>query len=235
MQIKFIDITMRHLTNKYIVSISMTVFLMSCSHIAYLVYDEEQTSEDFDEYVYPEANHPPRKQNYKQIYCTFKDEKRGVKAAIDFLNVPCGLSKIQPKKDRILEVKRIFSGVRTLPSGGQIQKGHHLLLLKTRNKVLQEMQVEKEGYDPFWKEVLFVKIRKGVYWQDLNNDGSPEFAILKTDTGNAIYRLVEIYTLKEDSFHFYGRGKYVWHTGEHVLLDCPKCWKFDLDECEKCT
>ena len=97
------------------------------------------------------------------------------------------------------------------------------------------MQVEKEGYDPFWREVVFVKIRKDVYWQDLNNDGYPEFAILKTDTGNAIYRPVDIYTLKKGSFHFYGQGKYVWHTGQHVLLNCPKCWKFDLDECKKCT
>ena len=59
--------------------------------------------------------------------------------------------------------------------------GHHLLFLKNGDKVLQKVQVEREGYDPFWKEVVFVKIRKGVYWQDINNDGKLEFAILKHD------------------------------------------------------
>ena len=215
----------------------MTMFLMSYSHIAYIVYDEDQTSSqdsDEDAYVkeYSEANPPQRK--YEEIYCTPEDKKKRIKTKIDFLNVPCGLSKIQPKEGRILEIKRIFLGVEEF-DGGSILLGHHLLLLKASDKTLQKMQVEKEGYDPFWKEVLFVKIRKDVYWQDLNNDGYPEFAVLKTDTGNAIYRLVEIYTLKNRSFPFYGYGKYVWHTGEHVLLNCPKCWKFDLDECKKCT
>ena len=214
----------------------MAVFLMSCSHIGYMVYEEDQTSENFDEYVYSEADPPPRKKNYKQIYCTLEDEKRGIKVTIDFLNVPCGLSKIQPKKDRTLEVKRIFSGVRTLPSGGQIQKGHHLLFLKAGDKVLQKIQVEKEGYDPFWKKVLFVKIRKGIYWQDLNNDGYPEFSVLKTDTGYSSHRTVDIYTLKDSSFHFYGHGVYVWTTGEHVLLNCPRdCGHHNHDECKKCT
>ncbi len=232
MQKKFIDITMQHLVNKYVIII-MTVSLMSCSHI---VYDEDQNSENSDEEVYVEeysAMNPPQKK-YKEIYCTPEDEKKGIKATIDNLYVACGRSKIQPIKSRTLEIKRIFLGVEKLPSG-DLLLGHHLLILKAGDKILQKVQVEKEGYDPFWREVVFVKIRKGVYWQDLNNDGYPEFAMLKTDTGNAIYRRVDRYTLKGDSFHFYGYGKYVWHTGQHVLLNCMKCWKFDLDECKKCT
>ena len=237
MQRKFIGITMQHLVNKCAI-IFMTVVLMSCSHIMHIVYDEDQILEDSDEEVYveeySEMNPPPRKKKYKEVYCTPEDEKKGIKATIDNLYVACGRSKIQPIKNRALEIKRIFLGVEKLPSG-DLLLGHHLLLLKAGDKILQKMQVEKEGYDPFWREVVFVKIRKGVYWQDLNNDGYPEFAMLKTDTGNAIYRRVYIYTLKEDSFHFYGYGKYVWHTGQYVLLNCMKCWKFDLDECKKCT
>ena len=97
------------------------------------------------------------------------------------------------------------------------------------------MKVENEGYDPFWKNVRFVKIRKGVYWQDLNQDGYPEFAVLKTDTGNAAYRTVDIYTLKNESFHFYGNRRYVWTTGEYVMFNCPKCTRRNLEECKKCT
>ena len=25
-------------------------------------------------------------------------------------------------------------------------------------------------------------------------------------------------------------GTYVWYTGQHVLLNCPKCWEYDLDK-----
>ena len=232
---KFIGITMQHLTNKYIASIFIAVFLISCSHIAHFVHDEDQTSEDSDENIYSEANPPPRKKNYKQIYCTPEDEKRGIKTTIDFLNVPCGLSKIKPIKNRSLELQRIVSGVESV-HGANILLGHHLLLLKSGDKVLQKIQVEKEGYDPFWKEVLFVKIRKGIYWQDLNNDGYPEFSVLKTDTGYSSHRTVDIYTLKDNSFHFYGHGVYVWTTGEHVLLNCPRdCGHHNHDECKKCT
>ena len=150
------------------------------------------------------------------------------------MHVACGLSKIQPIDNRTLEIKRIVLGVEKLTVGDMLL-GHHLLILKSGNKVLKKIQVEKEGYDPFWREVVFVKIRKGVYWQDLNNDGYPEFAVLKTDTGNAAYRTPDIYTLKNESFHFYGEGTYVWTTGEHVMFNCPKCTRHDPDECKKCT
>ena len=228
---RFIGITTQHLTNKYIISIFMAVFLMSCSHIAYVVHEEDQTSEDFGEHVYSEAN--PPQETPKYIYCTPEDRKKGIKAIFGDINAPCGLSKIKPIENRFLEVQRIVSGVESV-HGANILLGHHLLLLKSGNNVLQEMKVEEDD-DPFWHEVVFVKIRKNVYWQDLNNDGYSEFAVLPRDTGNALYRTVNIYTLKDKSFHFYGKGKYLWEAGEHVLLNCPKCWKFDLDECKKCT
>ena len=240
MQEKFIDITTQHLISKYAITIFMTMFLMSCSHIAYIVYDEEQTfsqGSDEDAYVeeYSEANPPPREKNHEEIYCTPEDKEKGVNAkiTIDSLNIPCGLSKIQPLEDRILEIKRIFLGAEKLPSGDMLL-GHHLLLLKAGDKVLKEMKVEKKD-DPFWRDVVFIKIRKNVYWQDLNSDGFPEFAILPTDMGNAIYRPAYIYTLKDNSFNFYGEGTYLWYTGQHVLLNCPECWEYDLDKCKKCT
>ena len=233
---KFIGITMQHLTNKYIISIFMAVFLMPCSHIAHFVYDEDQILEDSDKDVYSEVNPPPKKTKYEEIYCTPEDEKKRVKTTkitIDSLNVPCGLAKIQPIENRTLEIKRIFLGAERLPTG-DILLGHHLLLLKASDKILQEIKIEKED-DPFWRHVVFVKIRKDAYWQDINNDGYPEFAILPTEMGNAIYRPAYIYTLKNNSFYFYGKGKYIWYTGQHVLLNCPKCWEYDLNECKKCT
>ena len=233
---KFIGITMQHLTNKYyVVSICMTVFLISCSHIAYLVYDEGQILENSDDQMYVEEHSETNssQETPKYIYCTPEDRKKGIKAIFGDINAPCGLSRIQPLEDRVLEIKHVLLGIEESDSA-RIPIGHHLLLLKFGNNILQEMKVEKED-DPFWHEVVFVKIRKNIYWQDLNNDGYPEFAVLSRDTGNALYRTVNIYTLKDKSFHFYGKGKYLWEAGEHVLLNCPKCWKFDLDECKKCT
>ena len=241
MQKRFIDIIMTHLASKLIVVTLMTMSFISCTHRAYIVYNDENdnSSQDSDEkvyYEYSEANPPLRKKRiYKKIYCTSEHEKKGIKTTIDYLHVACGLSKIQPIDNRTLEIKRFFFGVEHYPDGSRLPIGHHLLTLKSSNKVLQEIKVENEGYDPFWREVRFVKIRRGVYWQDLNNDGHPEFAVIKTDTGNAAYRTVDIYTLKNDSFHFYGNGRYVWTTGEHVMFNCPRCTRRNLEECKKCT
>ena len=157
---KFIDITMRHLVNKHTVIIFiMAIFLMSCSHIAYIVHEEEdQTLEDSNEDVHSEANPPSKKAKYEEIYCTQEDEKKRVKITIDSLNIPCGLAKIQPIENKTLEIKRIFLGAERLPTG-DILLGHHLLLLKSGDKILQKVKVEKED-DPFWRHVVFVKIRK---------------------------------------------------------------------------
>ena len=158
MRRKFIGITMQHSINKCIAIVFMTVFLISCSHIAYMVHEKDQTSKDFDEEAYSEMNHSPRKTKYKQIYCTPKDQKEGVKATIDFLNVPCGLSEMRLIENRTLKIKRIFLGAERLPST-DILLGHHLLILKSGNKILQEIKVEKED-DPFWKKVLLLRLEK---------------------------------------------------------------------------
>ncbi len=234
MQRKFISIIMKHLiTNKSLkieisqfLFVCITMSLLSCSHIDHNIIKNKK-----EKGLVSEANPLPEKHRY--IYCTPEDRKKGKKAIFGDINAPCGLSKIQPIDNRILEIKRIVSRVEEVP-GANILLGHHLLILKSEDKVLQKIKVETE-HDPFWYEVVFVKIRKNVYWHDLNNDGYLEFAILPRDTGNALYRTVNIYTLKDDSFHFYGEGKYLWEAGGHVLLNCPKCWKFDLDECKKCT
>ena len=233
---RFTGITMQHLINKYIVSV-MTVVLMSCSHIEHIVYDGNDISESPEKEIYFEGyskSPHSKKDKYKQIYCTPEDKKKGIKDTIDFLHVACGRSKIQPIKNRTLEIERIFLGAKQMPSGDMLL-GHHLLFLKDGDKVLQKIQVEKESYDPFWREVVFVKIREDVYWQDLNDDGKLEFAVLKTDTGYSSHRTADIYTLEADTFQFYGHGVYVWTTGEHVLLNCPKdCGHNNHDACSQC-
>ena len=226
---------MQHLTSNHAVTIFMTVFLMSCSHTDYFVQDRGQNLENSNEYIYSKTQSPPSKRVYEETYCTSEDKEKGLKTkvTIDALEIPCGRSNIQPKEDRTLEIKRIFLGAEKLPSG-DLLLGHHLLILKSGDKVLQEMKVEKED-DPFWKEVVFVKIREGVYWQDIDGDGYLEFAILPTERGKAIYRPAYIYTLKDNLFHFYGKGKYIWFKGQHVLFNCPECWEYDLDKCDPCT
>ena len=235
MQTRSINITMKHLANRLILFTFITISFVSCSYIAHIVNKDHIPSQDSDEDVYFEEYsemNPPQRE-YKKIYCTSEDKKKGIKTTIDYLHVACGLSKIQPIDNKTLEIKRIVLGVERLRFSNLLL-GHHLLILKSGNKILKKIQVENEGYDPFWREVRFVKIRKGVYWQDLNNDGYPEFAVLKTDTGNAAYRPVDVYTLKNESFHFYGEGTYVWTTGEHVMFNCPKCSRHDPNECKKC-
>ena len=107
---KFIGITILHLINKYMVGF-MAVVLMSCHYITHIVYDRDDISEGSEEEIYFEEyseSYPPKKKKYKQIYCTPEDEKKGIKATIDFLHVACGRSKIQPVENRTLEIERVF-------------------------------------------------------------------------------------------------------------------------------
>ena len=237
MQKKFIGITMKHLIiSKYAVFIFMIFIFISCGHTVYLVYNKDQNLENSNKHVYSKTQSSSSKRIYEETYCTSEDKEKGLKTkvTIDALKIPCGRSQIQPKEDRTLEIKRIVSGVEEIAGEGDLLLGHHLLVLKSGDEILQEMKVEKED-DPFWKEVVFVKIREGVYWQDLDGDGYLEFAILSTEMGIAIYRPAYIYTLKDNLFHFYGEGRYIWYKGQHVLLNCPECWEDDLDKCDQCT
>ena len=94
----------------------MTISFVSCTHIAHIVNKDHIPSQDSDEkYLeeYSEANSTPRKREYKKIYCTSEDEKKGVKTTIDYLHVACGLSKIQPIDNRTFEIKTCFFRYRT--------------------------------------------------------------------------------------------------------------------------
>ena len=263
MQRKFLGIIMKHLNNSHnrlnimkiqkcmqtFLLMMTTIVLLSCSHFLYhknktkttsdklsqkiFVDDNEKTQEATEQEdiykIYAEAYRGVR----KEIYCTPEDKQKGKKELVDHLHIACGLTKIQPTKDKTLEIQRIVLGIER-HKGFKVQIGHHLLILKSGNKVLKKIQIEKEGYDPFWYEVAFVKIRKGVYWSDINNDSHLEFAVLRKDTGKAVYRTADLYTLKDNSFHLYGKGMYIWSMGGHVLLNCPDCWGADLEACKKC-
>ena len=239
MQEKFIGITMKPLMkmNKYGLSFLIAINLISCNHLSDMNDDKHRISIwDSNEDTNNEEMHfsSQKEEKYEQIYCTPEDKKKEIKTNIDYLNVACGLPKIQPVDNKTLEIKQVFLGIEYRSDGGRSPIGHHLLILKSGDEVLQEIKVETEE-DIFWKEVLFVKIREGVYWKDLNNDGYLEFAILKTDTGYSTHRTVDLYTLKNNSFHFYGHGIYVWTTGQHVLFNCPEeCHHHNPEACDKC-
>lgn len=240
MQKRFTGITMKPLMkiNKHWLSFLIAMSLISCNHLSNMNDDKHQISvwdsnkgTDYEN----RYSSSQEEEKYEQIYCTPEDEKKGIKTDIDYLNVACGLPKIQPVNNKTLEIKQFFLGVEYHSDGGRSPIGHHLLILKSGDETLQEVKVETED-DIFWKEVLFVKIREGVYWKDLNNDGYLEFAILKTDTGYSTHRTVDLYTLKNNSFHFYGHGIYVWTTGQHVLFNCPEeCNHHNPEACDKCT
>ena len=107
------------------------------------------------------------------------------------------------------------------------------LTLKNKQKIIWQ-EVYREFKDLKWVYASIVPIRRGNYFSDLNGDGLNEIAILPWDFGMAIYRVVEIYTIKKDRFVKYGQGKYHFERGPNVLLGCPKCWKFNLDACKQC-
>ena len=129
MQTRFIGITMKPLVNKLILVIFLIMSFISCSHIAHIAYNEDYISSQDSDGEYSEANPAPRKREYKKIYCTSEDKKKGIKATIDYLHVACGLSRIQPIDNRTLEIKRIVLGVERL-SFSNLLLGHHLLILK---------------------------------------------------------------------------------------------------------
>lgn len=107
-----------------------------------------------------------------------------------------------------------------------------LTLIKESKVVWQK--IHRENDEPKWVYGNIVPLRNGKYFDDLNHDGQFEVAILPWDFGMAVYRGVEIYTVKDDGLVRYGKGKFNFEFGPYVLLGCPKCWKFDLDECSKC-
>ena len=231
MQKKFIDFIMKHLKNKpkifviFFIFCLLTTYLISCSHIF------KKDLETYNYGYYSEAVPYPKKLH--DIYCTIKDKRDGKKADFDSLSMPCGREKIKPLRNRSLAIKRIYTDEMETFGGDMIPWGYHLIVLKDGKKTLQEIKVESEE-DLFWYEVKFVKIREGVYWSDLDNDGYLEFAVVARDIGSAIYYTAKLYSLKENLFEFYGEGRYLVEAGEHVLLNCPKCRKHNLDECKKC-
>lgn len=105
-----------------------------------------------------------------------------------------------------------------------------------------KMTVQEKAFDltnliSKWDEcyVYFVKIRKDKYLADLNNDGKPEIAILPMlSGGGAWYLTAYLFTVTDQGLVKYGIGRFAWELGEHVLLGCPKCWKFDLKQCKNC-
>ncbi len=144
MQKKFIDIIMKHLSSKFILVIFVTISFISCSHITHIAYNEDYISSQDSNEEYSEMNPQPSKDEYKKIYCTSEDEKKEIKTTIDYLHVTCGLSKIQPIDNRTLEINRVFLGIEHHSDGARVPIGHHLLILKSNDKILQEIKVETE-------------------------------------------------------------------------------------------
>ncbi len=105
--------------------------------------------------------------------------------------------------------------------------------LRRERKVIWE-RVNREFNDLIWVYGDIVPIRKGRYHADLNGDGLVEVAILPWDFGMAVFRTAGIFTVRQNGLTKIGEGKYHFEQGPNVLLDCPKCWKFDLASCKRC-
>ena len=106
-----------------------------------------------------------------------------------------------------------------------------LFILRKGHKFDYTNLVKK--WDDFF--VYFVKIRKDTYYYDLNGDGLYEIALLPMLSGGGAWYLdAYLYTVNKNSLISYGRGRFNWELGKHVHLGCPKCWKFNIEACNKC-
>lgn len=71
----------------------------------------------------------------------------------------------------------------------------------------------------FWKHTLvyFVRINKGTYVSDVDNDGLPEIVIYPMIAGNNPITTAYIYTVKGNDLIFYGTGRFNFELGPHVI------------------
>ena len=43
-----------------------------------------------------------------------------------------------------------------------------------------------------------------------------------------------IYTVMDEGLKLFGEGRFFWEFGSHVKFGCPRCWKYDLHQCDTC-
>ncbi|MGB0452658.1 MAG: hypothetical protein ACPGJV_03015 [Bacteriovoracaceae bacterium] len=110
--------------------------------------------------------------------------------------------------------------------------GYQELLRYKDGKVVEKIKLRKDG-DAYWTMVPFVRVRKQKYFEDLDGDGSLEFAVFPFHPGSAIWMRARIFSLKK-TIEFWGEGKYQYEGNSFVQLNCMDCSKFNPKACQKC-
>lgn len=82
----------------------------------------------------------------------------------------------------------------------------------------------------------FVPVAKDRYYQDLNNDGYFEVALIATSNGNAMFIPAYVYSVRGNSLEFYKEAKYNQEGKLPIVFGCDGCnrWNLKSVNCKKC-
>lgn len=160
-----------------------------------------------------------------------------IKPALACLTCPVstGVENLQLKNDIrvIIEPNIDPECVKKSNLGEDVLCFPHSKMTFIKGKIRKDLTYLISKWDEF--HMYFVKVRKGKYLADLNNDGKPEIAILPMLSGGGEWVLTAyLYTVTENGLEYFGEGKFFWENGEFVQLGCPQCGKFNLEQCKSC-
>ncbi|MCK5074516.1 MAG: FG-GAP repeat protein [Bacteriovoracaceae bacterium] len=170
-----------------------------------------------------------QKSDLKFTYCTEKDRQKDKKTIYGNGGIVCAKDLLKHESGDLLRIEYKTINVE---STDPYERGYQVLRRYSKNKKIDEIRLRREE-DACWMETPFVRIRKEKYFSDLDGDGYDEFAIFPFSSGSAIFGTVRIFSLR-DKIILWGEGRYLVEGDGNVLLNCPRCSKFNLDICKKC-
>ena len=169
---------------------------------------------------------------HPEIYCTSEERAQGIKTSLLKESVPCGRSQlIHPRSLGQLSLRMVLKKS-PIPDSEEAP-GFHFLLHQVDGHAVEQIKVERDD-DPFWSEVVFVKVREDKYWSDLDGDGYDEFAIFPFSPGSAVFGTARIYSLTPEGIKYFGEGRLAIESGGHILLDCLDCSQLNPEACRHC-
>ena len=123
-----------------------------------------------------------------------------------------GIKKIEVSPNLFLEIETYFN------DGCNMEND----LCLPSNRLFLVAQAQKTDHSDIlskWNNytfVYFVKISKGKYFVDLDQNGTLEFALYPMIAGNNPITDAYIYSIAEDEIVHYGMGKFHFERGPHV-------------------
>ena len=169
--------------------------------------------------------------NQKEIntFCTNDDFKQNRRSTFELGDIICPKYTLRHNSGHKLMINY---NVTNKNSDDPYEKGFRELRIFKNNKIVKVIKLRKDD-EPAWHDTPFVRIREKQYFADIDNDGFDEFAIFPYSPGSASFGTLTVCTFK-NNISLWGKAKYHIEGDGHALFNCPKCSKFDLNECKKC-